>query len=183
MALTFGYYLAPERAQPLAVTAVVILVAVNLRGVERTAQATRVILALVITALAVTVAATLIGNPLSLERLASGRGASVTEVLQAAGFFFFAFAGYARLATLGEEVRDPSRIIPRAIPLALGLVLAVYLIVAVSSLLAVGPATLAATNAPLAAAVGAGSLESLDPIVRIGAAIASLGCFCRSSRE
>src|SRR5918998_3497110 len=72
MALTFGYYLAPEVARPLAVAAVVILVAVNLRGVERTAQATRVILALVITALVVTVAATVIGNPLSLERLASG---------------------------------------------------------------------------------------------------------------
>ena len=39
-------------------------------------------------------------------------------VLQAAGLLFFAFAGYARIATLGEEVRDPARTIPRAIPLA-----------------------------------------------------------------
>ena len=36
---------------------------------------------------------------------------------------FFAFAGYARIATLGEEVRDPARTIPRAIPLALGITL------------------------------------------------------------
>ncbi|GAA2607253.1 hypothetical protein GCM10011428_82210 [Streptomyces violaceus] len=35
----------------------------------------------------------------------------------------FAFAGYARIATLGEEVRDPARTIPRGIPLALGITL------------------------------------------------------------
>src|SRR5918998_54641 len=42
-------------------------------------------------------------------------------VLQAAGLVFFAFAGYARIATLGEEIRDPARTIPRAVPLALGI--------------------------------------------------------------
>ena len=52
--------------------------------------------------------------------------AGVTGVLQAAGLLFFAFAGYARIATLGEEVRDPARTIPRAIPFALGITLAVY---------------------------------------------------------
>ena len=44
---------------------------------------------------------------------------TVAGVLQAAGLLFFAFAGYARIATLGEEVRDPARTIPRAIPIAL----------------------------------------------------------------
>ena len=42
-------------------------------------------------------------------------------ILEAAGLLFFAFAGYARIATLGEEVVDPARTIPRAIPLALGI--------------------------------------------------------------
>ena len=44
-------------------------------------------------------------------------------MLQAAGLLFFAFAGYARIATLGEEVRDPERTIPLAIPIALGITL------------------------------------------------------------
>ena len=44
-------------------------------------------------------------------------------ILRSAGYLFFAFAGYARIATLGEEVRDPERTIPRAIPVALGMVL------------------------------------------------------------
>ena len=66
-------------------------------------------------------------------------------MLQAAGLLFFAFAGYARIATLGEEVRDPARTIPRAIPIALGITLVVYAAVAVAVLAVLGPDRLAAT--------------------------------------
>ena len=65
-------------------------------------------------------------------------------MLQAAGLLFFAFAGYARVATLGEEVRDPARTIPRAVPIALGITLVTYLLVALAALLALGPDALAA---------------------------------------
>ena len=47
---------------------------------------------------------------------ATSASAASVGVLQSAGLLFFAFAGYARIATLGEEVRDPARTIPRAIP-------------------------------------------------------------------
>jgi basic amino acid/polyamine antiporter, APA family len=96
-------------------------------------------------------------------------------VLQSAGFLFFAFAGYARIATLGEEVVDPARTIPRAIPLALGVTLVVYALVAVTALVAVGPQALAESSAPLASAVESGRFAALSPVVRIGAAVASLG--------
>ncbi len=88
---------------------------------------------------------------------------------------FFAFAGYARIATLGEEVRDPARTIPRAIPIALGLTLVVYAIVAVTVLSVLGPARLASAPAPLAEAVRAAGAGGLEPVVRIGAAVAALG--------
>ena len=77
-------------------------------------------------------------------------------ILQAAGLLFFAFAGYARIATLGEEVRDPARVIPKAIPIALGITLVIYTAVAVAALMAVGPNVLATADAPLVAAVEAG---------------------------
>jgi APA family basic amino acid/polyamine antiporter len=99
----------------------------------------------------------------------------VPGVLQAAGLLFFAFAGYARIATLGEEVRDPARTIPRAIPIALFITLAVYATVAVAVLLAIGPQGMAATPAPLRAAVEAGPLAGAAPVVQVGAAIAALG--------
>jgi APA family basic amino acid/polyamine antiporter len=96
-------------------------------------------------------------------------------MLQAAGIMFFAFAGYARIATLGEEVADPARTIPRAIPLALAITLGVYGLVAVSALRAVGPDGLAGASAPLVAAVQAGRLAAVAPLVRVGAAVASSG--------
>jgi len=96
-------------------------------------------------------------------------------VLQAAGLLFFAFAGYARIATLGEEVIDPARTIPRAIPRALGLTLAIYAIVAVTALVALDVDALGAAAAPLSAVVEAGELGWLAPAVRVGAAVASLG--------
>jgi basic amino acid/polyamine antiporter, APA family len=96
-------------------------------------------------------------------------------LLQAAGLLFFAFAGYARIATLGEEVRDPARTIRRAIPIALGITLAIYLAVAVAALAVLGPARLAASAAPLADAVRAAGFPGMTPVVRVAATIASVG--------
>ena len=175
IALAFGAYLWPDAARPLAAAAVIAVAAVNLRGVHRTAQATMVIVALVLAALAAAVAGMLLGGDASVERLDLGSASGLYGILQAAGLFFFAFAGYARIATLGEEVREPERTIPRAIPLALGIALAVYAAVALSAQLALGPERLAASSAPLADAVAAGSLGWLEPLVRVGAAIAALG--------
>jgi basic amino acid/polyamine antiporter, APA family len=175
MALTFGFYVEPDLARPLAVGAVVTLVAINYRGIQRTAAVTRILVALVLAALAATVVAALGGEQASAGQLDDLGGASLGDILRAGGFFFFAFAGYARLATLGEEVAHPERTIPRAIPLALGITLLVYAAVALSALAAVGDDRLATADAPLAAAVAAGSLDWLEPAVRVGAAIASLG--------
>jgi APA family basic amino acid/polyamine antiporter len=174
IALTFAAYAAPDLARPVAVGAVVALTAVNLLGIQKTARLTRVIVVLVLATLAVVVTAGLDAGPSTAE-LGSFTVGGVHGILQAAGLLFFAFAGYARIATLGEEVKDPRRTIPRAIPLALGITLVVYTTVAVVALLAVGPHALAASAAPLTSVVRASSLTGAVPIVRIGAAIASLG--------
>ena len=174
MAFTIGVYLWPEQARLLAIAAVAVLVAINYAGIERTAAATRVLLAATLACLAVTVVALLGGGGHAAPLPGVGTG-SAAGIPEAAAFLFFAFAGYARIATLGEEVRDPARTIPRAIPLALGLALLIYLMVAIAALWAVGPGVLAASRAPLATAVEAGSLSGLTPVVRAGAAIASVG--------
>jgi APA family basic amino acid/polyamine antiporter len=175
MALTFAYYASPALARPLAVAAIVLLTIVNYFGIAKTALATRAIVALVLTCLALVVYATAFGGAAELARARPTFDAGAHGVLEAAGFLFFAFAGYARIATLGEEVRDPARTIPRAIPLALGITLVVYATVAVSALLAVGADALSKAPAPLVAAVEAGKWSSFGPLVRIGATIASLG--------
>ena len=175
MALTFGTYVAPGAARPLAVGAVAALTAANYRGVRKSAALTTVLVTVVITALAVVVGAALTGGTVDAARLQPFTDTSARAVLQAAGLLFFAFAGYARIATLGEEVREPHRTIPRAIPLALGMVLVIYAAVAVAALLAAGPRVLADAPAPLAAVLEAGRWSALVPVVRVGAAVASLG--------
>ncbi|WP_432142513.1 APC family permease [Streptomyces sp. bgisy084] len=175
MALTVGSYVWPAQAHGVAVAAVVALTAVNYAGVQKSAWLTRTIVAVVLAVLAAVVFAALTSGQADPVRLDIGDDASFTGVLQAAGLLFFAFAGYARIATLGEEVRDPSRTIPRAVPLALGITLVVYAAVAVAALMVLGPQRLAEAAAPLSDAVRAAGAGWLTPAVRAGAAIAALG--------
>ena len=127
MALTFGAYAAPEWQRPLAVAAVVALTAVNYQGVRKTAVAhprhrrhragiagrrrdrrAR--------------SAARPRRPTSGRSSPAGGRASSSRP----GCCSSPSPGYARIATLGEEVIDPARTIPRAIPLALGITLVVY---------------------------------------------------------
>jgi basic amino acid/polyamine antiporter, APA family len=176
MTLTVVAYAAPGLGQPwrsaLAVAGVAALTAVNYFGVHRSALATRVIVSctlLVLTAAGVAMAT----GPSAGGPLVAWPGGA--GVLQAAGLLFFAFAGYARITTLGEEVIRPERTIPRATAVALAVVVVVYLLVAVAALTSVGPTALGEATAPLHAVTEAGSLSALAFVVQIGAAAASLG--------
>lgn len=174
MALTVGAYAWPAQAHAVAVAAVVAVTAVNYAGVQKSAWLTRIIVALVLAVLAAVVVAVFASPGADLGRLHQS-GVTVGGVIQAAGLLFFAFAGYARIATLGEEVRDPARTIPRAIPLALAIALAVYAVVAVAALTALGPRRLAEASAPLADAVRAAGAGWLAPVVQAGATVAAVG--------
>ncbi|GGO12217.1 APC family permease [Micromonospora parathelypteridis] len=174
MALTIGAYLWPAQARLVAVGAVLAVTAVNLRGIGKTATVTRALVALVLAVLALVVVVGVASGPVHLDRL-TDQGGSARGVLTAAGLLFFAFAGYARIATLGEEVRDPQRTIPRAVPLALGVVLLIYLVLAVVTLGVLGADRLAGSAAPLVDVVTDAGLPGLAWVVRAGATIAVIG--------
>ncbi|WBB58152.1 APC family permease [Streptomyces sp. WMMC500] len=175
MALTVGAYAWPDHRNAVAVAAVVALTAVNYVGVQKSAWLTRAIVATVLAVLAAVMVTLLTSGDTDTARLDVGADASFGGVLQAAGLLFFAFAGYARIATLGEEVRDPARTIPRAIPIALGITLVVYALVAVGVLTVLGAQHLADASAPLSDAVRAAGVDGLAPVVWAGAAVAALG--------
>lgn len=160
MALTFGAYAGNPKA--FAVIAVVGLTALNVFGVQKSVLLTKVIVTITLLGLA-TVVVTAPGDSDIGEFKAAG-------VLQAAGLLFFAFAGYARVATLGEEVREPERTIPRAIPTALVITLAVYATVAFTALHAVGAEALATSPAPLVTVA-----PGLAGLIRVSACLAALG--------
>ncbi|MFF4136223.1 APC family permease [Streptomyces mirabilis] len=175
MALTVGAYVWPGQAHAVAVGAVVALTAVNYGGMHKSARLTRLIVSVVLAVLASVVVVCLGSDASDAGRLDVGVSGGAGGVLQAAGLLFFAFAGYARIATLGEEVRDPARTIPRAIPTALGVALVVYAAVAVAVLSVLGPEGLGRASAPLADAVRTAGVPGLVPVVRVGAAVAALG--------
>lgn len=177
MALTFAAYAAPAGwERPVAVAAVVALAATNWFGITRTAQLTRIIVVGVLLALAIAVVAgwTAPAAPAAFAAEAWWRGGAY-GILQSAGLIFFAFAGYARIATLGEEVRDPARTIPRAIVIAFAGALVVYGVVALTVLHALGPEAAAGSPDPVAAAAAVSGWIWVDPVTRVGAAAASLG--------
>jgi APA family basic amino acid/polyamine antiporter len=180
MALTFASYAVngSEWATRLvALAAVVAVTAANYHGISRTAMLARVLVVASIAALLVAICAIAAHGEEGAGRdgLSNFGHGGVYGVLQAAGLLFFAFAGYARIATLGEEVRDPERTIPRAIPLALGITVGLYALVGIALLVALGPEALATSVRPLAAAVDAVGAAWAVPVVRAGAAVASLG--------
>lgn len=144
MALTFAAYLAPGYEKPLAIAAVAALTTVNYRGITRTAALTKILVTLVLLALAVFFGAVLLG-----------------------------VAPEPSLATMGAEVRDPARTIPRAIIIALTLVGSLYVLVALALIHQLGYEGLADASAPLAAAVG--SSATLSALMGIAASIGALG--------
>lgn len=177
MALTFGHYVAPAYAVPVAVAAVLALTGVNLLGITRTALLTRILLAVVLATLVFVATAAILGPHTDVPAggNADGGAAGIGGILPAAGLMFFAFAGYARIATLGEEVKDPARTIPRAILAALAAAFGIYVVLALLLLNHLSPAGLAATATPLLEAVHSSSLSAGAPLVQAGAAAACLG--------
>lgn len=174
IALTFAVYVAPEALQrPVAMGVVALFTAINLRGITRTA---RVAAVLVTPVVIVIVGASLIG--LTAEPAVSPNAVvefDLYGVLQAAGLLFFAFAGYARIATLGEEVVNPATTIRRAIVFALSIVFVVYFSFGFAQLWVLGPQALAQSSQPALEVVAAVGSSWAAPLVLGAVGLASLG--------
>ncbi|MBN8423952.1 amino acid permease [Microbacterium esteraromaticum] len=174
MAMTFAAYAAPEEWRvPVAVLAVAALVTVNCFGITRTALLTRILVVITLLGLAVVTAAgaTAAAPGATPDALPD---ATLYGILQGAGLLFFAFAGYARIATMGEEVTDPARTIPRAIVFALSGAVVVYVVIGITVVSTLGADAIGSVH-PLADVVAAAGWAGAEPIVRVAAATASLG--------
>lgn len=120
--------------------------AVSMLGIKQSARLTVGLSAVQVAGLVLVAA---IGLPhVGDVDLFSGRG--LGGVLSAAALVFFAFIGFDEVITLAEETRDPSRTVPRALLLALGLSTALYVAVAIGAVSVLGADALAASPRPLA---------------------------------
>jgi len=177
MALTFGAYVFDPYARWIAVAVVIVLTGVNLLGVTRTAQVTRVIVSVVLVVLILVSVANVQGGVREFppgQPIVPVQG-GLYGVLQSAGLLFFAFAGYARIATMGEEVKNPKRVIPLAILWSLLLTAVVYAVVGGLLLWRIPAEILGVTDAPLAFATAHSPWVWLTPVVAAAAALATVG--------
>ncbi|MEI7926283.1 MAG: APC family permease, partial [Chloroflexota bacterium] len=79
---------------------------------------------------------------------------SAVGVLSAASLVFFAFIGFDEVVTLSDETKDPARVIPRALMLALGISTALYVAVGIAAVSVIDPRDLASSERPLALVMG-----------------------------
>ncbi|MGA7932475.1 MAG: APC family permease [Kovacikia sp.] len=166
---------------PLALASVLGLTLVVLAGVQRSNQVNTAIVAVTLLSLGFFVIAGI--KPLASAGLTNltpffRADHSLTAVFHASALVFVAYTGYGRIATMGEEVRQPRQTIPRAMTITLVLTLVLYLAVVSVGVGAVGAANLSnATSgaAPLEVAVRQFGILGGSQILAIGAITAMLG--------
>ena len=177
VALGFGaYFSALVPAVPpvyAAVAAAILLTIANLFGVKKAGRFNTAIVTVTLLTLVYFVVA---GVPsFEAENLTPFMPSGVWAVAESAALLFFAYTGYARIATLGEEVHEPKKTIPRAVMITIVVSVVIYIAVALVAVGAVGPAVLAASTSPLQTAAKTFTLPGVFWIVGVGAATAMFG--------
>jgi basic amino acid/polyamine antiporter, APA family len=124
ISLAAASYIYPSAKVEVAVGAVVLMTLINLLGINRTALGALILSLPTISLLLLVGFFGLLQPDVAIDTEPSPLG-----IFSAAALIFFAFAGYARVATLGEEVKDASTNVPRAITIGLVFVLGLYLLV------------------------------------------------------
>jgi len=160
-------YISPENARVIAPLMIAVFAGINITGIRSTA-ALGASVALVVIGLLVAVSA---AAPWSAGELGVAPDTSVYSVWQAAGLMFFAFAGYARMATLGGEVKNPTVVLPRVIVGTLVAVIILYAFLGSALLSALGFDGLADSATPVADSAP----EHWRGVIIVVAVAASLG--------
>ncbi len=176
-----GGPLAPGLSGPMAAALVLMVTALVASGWRRSTVLNAVLVSVTLVALLAFVAVAL---ATSATETALAASSTVTEAFDlrdfgyATALMFVAYTGYGRLATLGEEVRDPTRTIPRAIVLTLAVSVVVYLLVA-AGLVRLAPFTtgglVGGGGQVLAKALSPLGLPTVKALVSVGAIAAMLG--------
>lgn len=159
----------------IAVGAIVVFTVLNYFGVKRSSQANLLIVAVSLGALLTFVIAGLAAGAFQWANLEPCAPTGWRGILESGAILFFAYSGYARIATLGEEVREPKRTIPRAILITIVGAVLLYFMVAITAVGAAGAAGMAETAAPLQVAAEAFGLPWVAVVVSVGGVTAMLG--------
>ena len=171
ISLTVGNYLSSIYSKEFAVLISFIIVLISYFGIQKTANISKwfiwsVLIILLFYSISIVLTPGVNYNlPLFVD-------ADISNILLSASIWFFAFTGYSRLATFGEEVKNPESIIPRAIFIGLGISISIYLTISWLTLAIVSPVILMNSKTPLLIAMDVSILSDFSYLITTGSAIA-----------
>ncbi len=167
----------------LVISGIVILLIMTILvsgGISRSNSANKVIVTITLTGLAALVVAGLFVAGVPTDPILNMfEGSDISSVLYASALMFVAYTGYGRIATLGEEVAEPRKTIPKSIILAMVVIVFLYLAVTLTSLNIMGAEafgnSIDGEAAPLMKVAQTLSLPYIGPIISFAAITAMLG--------
>lgn len=174
ISLVFANYVA-QSSLAISVSVIWALALINILGINRTALVASILAVTVTIFLISVVGYSLVDSDFSASVAASSSSTAIKDfpaIFQAASLLFFAFAGYARVATLGDEVKNSKLNIPRAILISLVSVVLLYFALCYVLVGTLG-ANLANSSAPILD-LAASSFSWMSP--QLIGFVASLAC-------
>ncbi len=176
IALTLGNYISPIYGKEIGIGLSVLVFAIGYKGITKTAVLAKWFILIIVAILAFFCIAILL-TPSTNFAIPILEGFSISNLFLSAAIWFFAFTGYSRLATYGEEIKNPEKIIPSSILTGLGVTVLIYLIVNWFALAIVGPGVIANSNTPLLVAMDVSVLSDFSFLVVFASSIATASVF------
>ena len=172
VSLTLGNYLYPENPKIFALLFIFSVTLINYFGISKTVDIAKwftytIILIIIFYLISVTSSENFsINIPIT-------EGLSLKNLILSASIWFFAFTGYSRLATFGEEVNNPEKIIPKAILTGLGITLFIYVATSYATLGIVSPSIIENSSTPLKVAFDLSRFSEFSYLIVIASTIAT----------
>jgi APA family basic amino acid/polyamine antiporter len=156
----------------IAVLAAATLTGLNIVGIKQSARVNNILVLVKIAILCLFIGFGIFS--LNLQNFSSFSPNGTFGILEGAGFIFFAYLGFGRIATLGEEVKNPQRTLPLSILLSLAISVVVYILTGFVATGLQNYKVLAQSGSPLAAAAKVTGNGALVAAVSLGALIATV---------
>tara|TARA_B100001175_G_scaffold161674_1_gene137044 strand:+ start:69 stop:1232 length:1164 start_codon:yes stop_codon:yes gene_type:complete len=172
IALTLGNYLMPENPKFSAILLVVIVTLINFFGLKKTSSIAKWFVYSVVLILGFYIFSIITTESFNLQ-IPITEGLTFKSFVVSSSIWFFAFTGYSRLATFGEEVKNPEKIIPQAILRGLGITVIVYLSVSWVTLGIIKPTVIANSLTPLKVAFDVSRFSEFSFLITICSTIAT----------
>ena len=172
IALTFGHYLYPSSHKIAGIALVFIISAISYFGASKTASVAKWFVYSVLGILLFYIFSVVSSDNFDFA-IPITKGLTVETLLLSSSIWFFAFTGYSRLATFGEEVENPETIIPKAILTGLGITVSIYFLTTYATLGIINPDIIQNSLTPLKVAFEISRFSNFSFLISIASTIAT----------